>query len=100
MKKVCLFCAITEDNKPNDIEFVCSSCVQLLVNQTQEDLKKAYAKAIEKNYPGKAEAIRMFLTSEIEGDESNGKRPSKKQFKRSFTRGGAVRIFRGEKISS
>jgi len=60
---LCLFCNGKEPNyKPGPgIDFICSRCVQLLLGADQNDLKKAYAKAIEKGYPGKARAIESFL---------------------------------------
>jgi hypothetical protein len=64
----CFFCNQNEsyNYKPEkNIEFVCSQCVQILLRADQEDLKKAYAKAIKHEYFNKAKAITMFLEEEI-----------------------------------
>ncbi len=41
--------------------YICASCVQLLLNESQENLQKAYALAIEKGYQDKARAIQSFM---------------------------------------
>ena len=71
MNKVCLFCNETEKNyKPDpDVDFICGICVQLLLRADQNDLKKAYVKAIEKGYSDKTKAIESFLNE----DEYYGK---------------------------
>ncbi len=74
MAEVCLFCNGTEKNYQPDCEFVCSGCVQLLLDADQDDLQRAYNKATnrkyvnedhrmacEKEYLQKAKAISMFL---------------------------------------
>ena len=78
--ETCLFCNEPEKNyKPGpDVDFVCGTCVQLLLRADQEDLKKAHAKAIEKGYLNKASAIETFLKPE----DIDGKRPGKKRTKR------------------
>ena len=60
---LCLLCNGTDKSyKPEpDKDFICGSCVQLLLRADQDDLKQAYAKAIEKEYPDKAEAIKSFI---------------------------------------
>ena len=52
------------------MDFICSSCVQLLLGAEQDDLRKAHAKAIEKGCPGKAKAIESFLIE----DETNDRK--------------------------
>ncbi|HUT44543.1 MAG TPA: hypothetical protein VMW95_09415 [Desulfobacterales bacterium] len=78
----CLFCNCQEPNyKPGpDVDFICSSCVQLLLGADQDDLHKAHAKAIEKGYPAKAKAIESFLIE----DEYNVRETEK--FKRNLER--------------
>jgi len=63
----CLFCNGTERNykPPPDTEFICGSCVQLLLRVDKEDLKRAYTKAVNLGYMRKARAIETFLTEEI-----------------------------------
>ena len=62
----CLFCNGIEKNyKPGpDVEFICGSCVQLLLRADPEDLKCAYATALNLGYLRKARAIETFLTEE------------------------------------
>ena len=47
-----------------DIDFICFRCVQLLLGADQQDLKRAHAKAIEKGFTNKANAIESFLIPE------------------------------------
>jgi len=63
----CLFCCDPEPNyKPETgIDFICSKCVQMLLAADQEDLKRAYSKAIERDKIREASAIESFL---IEGE--------------------------------
>jgi hypothetical protein len=64
METGCLFC--TEKNyKPgSDTEFICGTCVQLLLRADPEDLKRAYAKALKLGYLRKSKAIETFLAEE------------------------------------
>jgi hypothetical protein len=75
--EVCLLCNGTEKNyKPGpDVNFICGTCIQLLLRAGQEDLKRAYEKALAKGYPRKASAIETFLKPE----DMDGKRPGKKR---------------------
>ena len=84
----CLFCNQEEGHgyKPEkEIEYVCSRCVQLLIGADQEDLKRAYTKAIKHGYENKAKAVAMFIEKEIE----DGKKP--KKHRRNFDRKRIVR---------
>ena len=72
---LCLFCN-RPDKKYNPgpgLDFICSLCVILLADADQDDLKRAHAKAIEKGYQGKAEAIKSFLIE----DEYNVRKTEK-----------------------
>ena len=71
----CLFCNLPEPNyKPEShIDFICGGCVILLTDADQDDLKRAYGKAIAMGYLNKASAIESFLMPEVK----DGKRPSK-----------------------
>ena len=62
----CLFCGFPEPGYWPDLdkEFICSRCVQILLSADQEDLNRAYHKALEKGYPNKAKAIKSFLIPE------------------------------------
>jgi hypothetical protein len=72
----CLFCCDPEPNyKPETgNDFICSLCVQILLAADQEDLKRAYGKAIERGYTRKANAIESFL---IEGVINNERKTKK-----------------------
>ena len=74
---ICLFCNKPEKNympvAGND--FICGSCVQLLSDAEQDDLKRAHSKAIKKGYLNKASAIESFIIPE----EKDGKRPKTKK---------------------
>jgi hypothetical protein len=77
MNEVCLFCNETDKSykADPDVYFICGTCVQLLLQADQNDLKKAHFKAIEKGYPGKAKAIESFLHE----DEYYGKTKKSKR---------------------
>jgi len=91
---VCLFCNKPEKNyKPGkDIDFICSSCVLILANAEQEDLKKGYQKALNEGYLRKASALESFIIPE----EKYGKR-STKSVKRNINRERAARSIRNQK---
>ena len=60
----CLFCGMERDSKKIDSgarAYICSNCVQTLVNLSQEQLRKAYELATEKGYENKAKAIESFM---------------------------------------
>ena len=62
--ELCLFCdRNTRNFKPYDnCLFICGTCVVLLVTADQEDLQKAYVKAVKKGLYRKSSAIESFLT--------------------------------------
>ena len=83
---VCLFCNGLEIKyKPETgIDFICSRCVQMLLAADQEELKRAYDKAIDKGYTNKASAIESFLIPE---DKIDGQRkPATKKRRRHSNR--------------
>ena len=59
----CLFCCDPDtDDKPKPgKDLICPLCVRMLLAADQEDLKRAYGKAIERGYSRKAKAIESFL---------------------------------------
>jgi hypothetical protein len=91
---VCLFCNESEESyKPSkDIDFVCSRCVLILANASQEDLKKAYQKALYGGYLRKVSALESFIIPE----EKYGKR-STKSVKRNINRERTARSIRNQK---
>jgi len=94
----CLFCNGPGKNykPPPGVEFICGICVQLLLMADQEDLTSAYAGAIEKDYTGKAEAIKMF----IERKENEQRRPKTKKFERAINREGINRPVRRQEVNA
>jgi len=93
----CLFCGLPEPGyKPNpDKDFICSRCVQILLSADQEDLNRAYRKALEKGYPKKARAIESFLVPEEKINEQF--RPISKKHRRHIDRKRIVRAIRDQK---
>jgi hypothetical protein len=78
----CLFCSEPEPTpgyrvSNKDVEFVCSGCVQILLDAEQLHLRRAHEKAVSKGYESKARAIESFLIPE----ENDGKRPAKRNRK-------------------
>ena len=59
----CLFCDGTEKNyKPaKGIDYICSNCVLLLTEANQDNLKRAYVKAMEKGFKNKVTALKSFI---------------------------------------
>ena len=74
MSETCLFCGRPEKGyKPSkSADFICSMCVQLLLAADQNELKRAYEKAVRLGYMGKADAIKTFLVGDdnAEAEES------------------------------
>jgi len=67
---MCNFCNEERDSERIDksaTSYICAKCVQLLINQSQENLLKAYNLAVRKGYSDKARAIKSFL--EVSADE-------------------------------
>ncbi len=66
----CTFCHRAEKGKPrHDKEvtsFVCSDCVQRLLQAPQAKLIEAYRLAIEKGYSEKAEWLKSFIEENVE----------------------------------
>jgi hypothetical protein len=91
-KMSCLFCNLPEPNyKPDTgVDYICGGCVILLADASQDELKRAYGKAIAMGYLNKASAIESFLIPEVE----DGMRPSK-SVRRNIDRKRAARTIRG-----
>ena len=72
MSDTCLFCGQYEKGyKPSkSVDFICSRCVQLLLEADQGELMRAYEKAVRLGYAGKASAIKTFLIAEDEHAET------------------------------
>ena len=75
---LCLFCAGIEKNcKPAGTDFICSRCVQILLAADQDQLKKAYQKAVDKGYINKAHGIASFLHEGTFDHERKTKKPER-----------------------
>jgi len=87
----CLFCNNQEPSymSGSGIDFICSRCVPLLLGADQNDLRKAHAKAIEKGYRNKANAIESFL---VDGGNDDDRKTKKS--KRNMERKRPMRMFR------
>lgn len=94
----CLFCNGKKKNyKPEpDTDFICGSCIQLFLNANQEDLRRAYKKALDKGYINKARAIESFLIPE----DRNGKQINKRRIEKHSNRNRINGTARFKKISN
>ena len=90
----CLFCSKQEKNyKPDPhVEFICGSCVVLLADADQDDLKRAHGKAVAMGCLNKASAIESFLIEE----EKHANRPTK-SIERNLNRERIARSVRNKK---
>jgi len=74
----CLFCdGLEKICKPTKgIDYICSSCVLLLADANQDDLKRAYVKADAKGLKNKASALKSFIIEDEINDRktTNSKR--------------------------
>ena len=87
----CLFCcdADTDDKPKTEKDLICPLCFQLLLSGSQEDLKRAHARAIKRGYERKAKAIESFLIEEEITYEPKAQKP-----KRSVIRKKPMRVVR------
>ena len=83
MPDTCLFCGLPEKGyKPSkSVDFICGSCVQLLLDADQGQLKRAYEKAVRLGYAGKASAIKTFL---VEDDNAETEEPERGMVRERF----------------
>ena len=67
----CLLCDKIQDYPQADnTEYICGSCVQLLLITTKEEKIKRYNIAIDKGYGRRAKAVKKFI---IKGEYEDGK---------------------------
>lgn len=75
----CLWCSNPEPcqhYKPdNDVDFVCSSCVQLLLGCNQDKLRELQRQCEAKGYDRKVEALKSFIGEEEYVPEARKTRP-------------------------
>jgi hypothetical protein len=90
MPETCLFCGLPEKGyKPSkSVDFICGSCVQILLEADHGQLIRAYEKAVRLGYAGKASAIKNFLIPE-DDDNAETEEPE-----RGMVRERAVQSFR------
>lgn len=85
----CLICGFSETQfdlnrgqriavkHPGDVTgVICSNCMQILITSTQEQIKRAYQKALHAGLMDKAKALETFLEEEIIEDGET-KKPSR-----------------------
>ena len=90
--EVCLFCKEPERTYKPDVDFICGSCVILLADGDQADLKRAYQKALNKGCQRKSSALESFIIPE----GKHGRRPDK-SIKRNLNRARATLSIRNQK---
>ena len=76
--EACLFCGSIKEAGRVDkgCDFICGSCVALLLQAKQDDLQRAYDKCIRMNLHGKARAIETFLEEIRYDGNTNSERGS------------------------
>jgi len=76
MSDICLFCGQPEKscNPSKCVDFICGKCVQLLLAADQDELKRAYGKAVSLNYGDKASAIKTFLMEDEDAETEESER--------------------------
>jgi len=94
----CLFCNEYEVGHGKGVEYVCSNCVILLLDATQEAKQKTYDKAIRVNSLSQAKALEMFIIPE--GKEDEQQRPRVKKYARYSNRTGSNRPVRHKKSNA
>jgi len=95
---LCLFCNQEEPDykSPKNSDFICSSCVQVLLDAEQLHLRRAHEKAVSKGYESKAKAIESFLIPE----ENDGKQINRRRTKERSNRVRASRTTQFKKIAN
>jgi hypothetical protein len=76
IKPMCLWCESDKEGKRVDPgkDFICGSCVVMLMSYLQEALQKTYQKCLRLGLKRKANAIETFLEGVDYGRESGGDR--------------------------
>jgi len=96
MSEFCLFCNEPEKNyKPGPhVEYICSGCVQMLLMAEQDDLRRAYKKATELGFHGKANALESFIEN---GGDDGQRKPESKKYRRCVDGKRINRVFGNKK---
>jgi hypothetical protein len=92
----CLFCNLPEPNyKPDpQVDLICGSCVILLADASQDDLKKAYQKALDEGYLRKVSALESFIIPEGNNEQI---KPKSKLNRRHSHRKRSIKSVRSKK---
>lgn len=72
--ETCLFCDGYEKGHPRGAEYVCSDCITLLLDVSQENKRKAYDKAVKVNSKRQAKALLKFIIPTDEEEFKNEQR--------------------------
>jgi hypothetical protein len=92
--EVCLFCNEPEKSYKPEVDFICGSCVILLADSDQDDLKKAYQKALDEGYLRKVSALKSFIIPEGKDEQ---RKPESKKRGRYTNRTGITKSVRNQK---
>jgi len=92
--EVCLFCNEPEPSYKPEVDFICGSCVILLADADQADLKNAYQKALNEGYQSKVSALESFIIPEGKDEQ---RKPESKKRGRYTDRAGIVKSVRNQK---
>ena len=92
--EVCLFCNQPEPGYKSEIDFICGSCVVLLADADQADLKNAYQKALNEGCQRKVSALESFIIPEGKDEQ---RKPESKKRGRYTDRAGIVKSVRNQK---
>ena len=92
--EVCLFCNEPEPSYKPEVDFICGTCVVLLADADQADLKTAYQKALIEGYQRKVSALESFI---IPGGRDEQRKPESKKRGRYTNRIGIVKSVRNQK---
>lgn len=72
----CKLCLQDDQGFISEKLIVCSRCFQVVARSSQEQIKRAYEKALEKGSKQKADILKKFI---INGDSENGELQNKRQ---------------------
>ena len=65
----CMICSVYEESHPHNVDYTCSDCTIKLLNATQDEKCKAYAKAEKGESTQQMKALLMFITQEGENED-------------------------------
>ena len=92
--EVCLFCNQQEPSYKPEVDFICGSCIVLLADADQADLKNAYQKSLIEGYQRKVSALESFIIPEGKDEQ---RKPESKKCGRYTHRAGIVKSVRNQK---